>query len=492
MPGTFTYTQAAGTVLGAGNNETLSVSFTPTDTTDYASTQCAQRRSMFFKAAPTIAWASPANIVYGTAPRHPVGRHGILDDGRDHGERAGNIHLHTGRGHSAGRGNNETLSVSFTPTDTTDYASTGATTTINVLQATPTITWANPANIVVETPLSSTQLDATSSWTVAGVSTSVAGTFSYNPGAGTLLSAGAGQSLSVTFTPIDTTDYTAASASVQINVTAAATATATFLNENATTQGNWVGVYGSQGYNVLGSGAVNPTYATVTPSGQSLYTYATPAPTVTQALEVPPPGTTRVAAVWYSGSSFTIDVNVASGHTYDLELYFLDYDARGRSETVTLTDAKTSALLNTQTVSSFANGEYLSWAISGNVLITVTTLTGASASAVVSGLFFDPVGTLPAAPPPPPSSILLLQPRASSVRTRRRKATGSAFTAARDTTCLAAGRSIPPTRPSRHRVSRSTPMRPRFRRLRRGLRFRRRARLALRRCGIPARASRST
>ena len=100
--------------------------------------------------------------------------------------------------------------------------------------------------------------------------------------------------------------------------------------------------------------------------------------------------------MWYSGSSFTIDVNVASGHTYDLELYFLDYDARGRSEKVTLTDDKTSALLNTQTVSSFANGEYLSWAISGNVLITITTLTGASASAVVSGLFFDPVGTVPA------------------------------------------------------------------------------------------------
>ena len=140
---------------------------------------------------------------------------------------------------------------------------------------------------------------------------------------------------------------------------------------------------------MLGSTVVNPTYATVTPSGQSLYTYATPAPSVTKALEVPPSGTTRVAAVWYSGSSFTIDVNVASGHTYDLELYFLDYDARGRSETVTLSDANTSATLNTQTVSSFASGKYLTWAISGNVLITITTLTGAArarSSAVCSSI----------------------------------------------------------------------------------------------------------
>ena len=153
---------------------------------------------------------------------------------------------------------------------------------------------------------------------------------------------------------------------------------AAFIGTDTSTQGNWINVYGSQGYNVLGSTVVSPTYATVTPSGQLLYTYATPAPSVTKALEVPPSGSTRVAAVWYSGSSFTIDVNVASGHTYDLELYFLDYDARGRSETVTLTNANTSATLNTQTVSSFASGKYLTWAISGNVLITITTLTGAS------------------------------------------------------------------------------------------------------------------
>ena len=35
MPGSFIYTPAAGTVLSAGANETLSVTFTPTDTTDY-------------------------------------------------------------------------------------------------------------------------------------------------------------------------------------------------------------------------------------------------------------------------------------------------------------------------------------------------------------------------------------------------------------------------------------------------------------------------
>ena len=83
-------------------------------------------------------------------------------------------------------------------------------------------------------------------------------------------------------------------------------------------------------------------------------------------------------------------MNVAAGHSYNLELYFLDYDAKGRAETVTLSDANTNATLNSQSVSNFANGEYLIWTISGNVLITFTRTAGVNA--VLSGLFFDPAG----------------------------------------------------------------------------------------------------
>lgn len=73
----------------------------------------------------------------------------------------------------------------------------------------PTITWSNPADIVYGTPLSSTQLDATAS---------VPGTFTYTPAAGTVLHAGAAQTLSVTFTPDDTTDYTTVTTTTSINV----------------------------------------------------------------------------------------------------------------------------------------------------------------------------------------------------------------------------------------------------------------------------------
>ncbi len=71
------------------------------------------------------------------------------------------------------------------------------------------IHWANPGNIVHGTPLGSAQLDATAS---------VPGTFTYMPAAGSVLRAGAGQTLAVVFTPYDATDYTAGHATAIINV----------------------------------------------------------------------------------------------------------------------------------------------------------------------------------------------------------------------------------------------------------------------------------
>ncbi len=72
----------------------------------------------------------------------------------------------------------------------------------------PTITWAAPNAITYGTALSGAQLDA---------SAGTGGSFAYSPASGTVLGAGT-QTLSVTFTPTDTTDYTTATGSVQLVV----------------------------------------------------------------------------------------------------------------------------------------------------------------------------------------------------------------------------------------------------------------------------------
>ena len=77
-----------------------------------------------------------------------------------------------------------------------------------IFQQPPAITWPTPANIVYGTPLSGAQLDATSP---------VGGAFSYAPSAGTVLTVGQ-HTLTATFSPTDTTDYTTSSATVILTV----------------------------------------------------------------------------------------------------------------------------------------------------------------------------------------------------------------------------------------------------------------------------------
>jgi PKD repeat protein len=170
------------------------------------------------------------------------------------------------------------------------------------------------------------------------------------------------------------------------SASSSAVPTASFIKQDTTTQGNWIGTYGSQGYDVIGNMASLPSYATVTPAGQSSYTWAASS-TDPRALQ-DAGGSGRIAACWYSPSSFTVDVNLTDGQTHDLELYFLDWDSTARSETVQISNASTGAVLNTETVTSFNSGVYLDYAVSGNVDITITHQAGANA--VLSGLFFDP------------------------------------------------------------------------------------------------------
>ena len=81
--------------------------------------------------------------------------------------------------------------------------------TIGGRQGVPVITWSNPAAITYGTPLSTAQLDATAS---------VPGSFTYTPASGTVLNAGSGQTLSVSFTPTDATNYSTAAGTATIDV----------------------------------------------------------------------------------------------------------------------------------------------------------------------------------------------------------------------------------------------------------------------------------
>jgi hypothetical protein len=213
VAGTFVYTPAAGTVLAAGV-QTLSVTFTPTDATDYTTTTATVQLTVN-KAAPTITWPTPAPINYGTplsATQLDASTSGVAGGGL-----AGTL-VYTPAAGAVLAAGVQTLSVTFTPADTTDYMTSTTTVQLTVNKATPTITWPTPAPITYGTPLNATQLDATANGVAGG---GLAGAFVYNPAAGTVPAVGA-QTLSVTFTPTDTTDYTTATGAVSLTVNLAA------------------------------------------------------------------------------------------------------------------------------------------------------------------------------------------------------------------------------------------------------------------------------
>jgi hypothetical protein len=229
VPGSFAYTPVAGTILNVGNTQTLSVTFTPTDGTNYNNATATVQVNVI-KVTPTVtvsaASANPSSYrqdAFFTATITPTSATGtiqfMVDGSNDVGSpviltsgSATSINMNCSSGVFCTGGIIRIPAGSHTVTavysgDGNVFGATSAGYTQTVTKATPVITWATPAPITYGTALSATQLNAT---------TSVPGSFSYTPATGTL-NVGS-QTLSVTFTPFDTTNYTIATATVTLTV----------------------------------------------------------------------------------------------------------------------------------------------------------------------------------------------------------------------------------------------------------------------------------
>jgi CSLREA domain-containing protein len=150
------------------------------------------------KITPTVSWATPAAITYGTA---------LSATQLDAAASVPGTFAYTPASGILTAGTH-TLSVLFTPTDSADYTTASATVSLLVNKATPVLTW-KPASIQLGYTLGAPQLDATAS---------VAGSFVYTPASGTQVVTTT-LTLNAQFTPSDTNDYNPASLSVALTVT---------------------------------------------------------------------------------------------------------------------------------------------------------------------------------------------------------------------------------------------------------------------------------
>jgi sugar lactone lactonase YvrE len=139
-PGTFVYNPPAGVVLTPGPHM-LSVTFTPTDNVNYS--KATGDVELFvetpIKLTPTISWAASAPITYGTA-LGTTQLHATASVAGSFAYTSSGSAVAVGTVLGAG---SHVLSVTFTPSDTTDYTSATAQVTLVVNPAKLTVTATN-------------------------------------------------------------------------------------------------------------------------------------------------------------------------------------------------------------------------------------------------------------------------------------------------------------------------------------------------------------
>ena len=202
----------------------------------------------------------------------------------------------------------------------------------------------------------------------------------------------ASQNLTVTATDQDGVSGTA---TITLSTSSTTRATVSFVKQDTTTQGAWLGTYGSDGYD-LATGTPQdalflPSYAAFAVQSQSALSWA--ASTNDPRALFLPSGAGQSANSWLGNYSFDFDVNFTDGASHQFALYAVDWDLLGRSETIQIADANTNLPLDTETISSFQNGVYLVWNISGHVKVNITS--NLLLSVVVSGVFFGGGGPAP-------------------------------------------------------------------------------------------------
>ena len=179
---------------------------------------------------------------------------------------------------------------------------------------------------------------------------------------------------------------------------------AQFIKQDATTRGNWGGVYGKEGhvlcnYNGVGGDVKSlPPYVTSVEfyrafpkSGRPDNTTWTAETSDRRALApTSENGTPRKAAcISNNDQTMTATIRIAGVRDYQVALYFVDWDDNGRRLAVEMFDADTLKLIApVQVVDDFTGGKYLVYAYNKSAKFRFNKVRGDTVT--LSGIFFDP------------------------------------------------------------------------------------------------------
>ena len=181
---------------------------------------------------------------------------------------------------------------------------------------------------------------------------------------------------------------------------------APFITLDKKTQGNWGGVYGKDGcalFNYHGNGKHQVTMPRFCKSINYHRDHHANLTLATQDPRAPAADSSNAAArkigCIHTGNPracrqrFCVDIAVADNSTYDLALYFVDWNKSGMRLSAEILDLETKELIGpTKYVEDSTNGAYLVYRVTGSCRVSVNHIRGDNAT--LSALFFDKVTPL--------------------------------------------------------------------------------------------------
>eukprot|EP00026_Physarum_polycephalum_P002832 Phypoly_transcript_02841.p1 GENE.Phypoly_transcript_02841~~Phypoly_transcript_02841.p1 ORF type:complete len:845 (+),score=100.18 Phypoly_transcript_02841:109-2643(+) len=185
---------------------------------------------------------------------------------------------------------------------------------------------------------------------------------------------------------------------------------ATFLGTDNSTKGNWPAKYGKKGYfmfNYFGKGRDNVMLPTFVQSinwlqnmgwfgGAPLYVHWV---SDTQDARALPQNSTSgnnhlsIGALSTNDTiglyqTFLLNLNISSSQTFQVSLYFVDWDFQARDLVVEMFDLETKNIITPfQRVCNFTGGIYYTWTYSSSIRFRFSQIRGGNS--VVSAVFFD-------------------------------------------------------------------------------------------------------
>jgi hypothetical protein len=173
---------------------------------------------------------------------------------------------------------------------------------------------------------------------------------------------------------------------------------ATYIGTDSETQGNWSGIYGSDGYVFCGSSGfankVLPDYVSsvIFTKGNNLTASADADDSRALQSNIFGIGdrvlshyATNYNAACYQ--TFTVDINLVESHPYTVALYFVDWENEGKSLAVEMFNGETLELVApVKTISDYAGGIYMIYEYDQSARFRIDHIRGSYVS--LSGIFF--------------------------------------------------------------------------------------------------------